>query len=470
MPAERILLIDDEAALREVLGHLFQRDGYEVRGAPSGEDGLDIYDAWQPNLVVTDLTMPGMDGLAVLREVKTRATKEGRDVPVLLITAYGTTAIAVQAMRDGAFDYVAKPFQNDELRMLVHKALAMRRLEDENARLRAELADRYQLGSLVGTSPRMQAVYAMVKRVMGTRINCLLYGESGTGKELVARAIHYGSERSKGPFVAVNCGAIPEALIESELFGYKKGAFTGASADKDGVFAAADGGTLFLDEIGEMPLAAQVKVLRAVQERRIVPVGDTAERTVDVRIVAATHRHLEAEVRAGRFREDLYYRLNVIQIDLPPLRDRAEDVPALLQHFITKFCKDYGKEIRGATPESIRLLRAYRFPGNVRELQNIVERAVALEAGPLITPSSLPERVQGDLHQDPAETDDEPFPQEGIDMEARLAAVERRYLERALQAAGGNRTQAAKMLGITFRSFRYRLVKFGMAAPDEVEV
>jgi two-component system response regulator PilR (NtrC family) len=461
--AERVLVVDDEAGLREMLAVLLEREGYETRTASSGEEGLDLFDAWGPSVVLTDLNMPGIDGLELLRQVRARAATSGRDVPVIVITAYGSVANAVAAMREGAFDYVAKPFHNDELRMLVRKALALRQLEADNARLRAELGERFQLGQLVGTSPRMQEVYALVRRVMGTRINCLVCGESGTGKELLARAIHYGSDRARKPFVAVNCGAIPETLFESELFGHKKGSFTGAVRDRVGYFEAADGGTLFLDEVGEMPLASQVKVLRALAERKVTPVGATGEVSVDVRLVAATNRDLRAEVAAGRFREDLYYRLNVVQIDMPPLRDRREDVTPLTQHFIERFAAEYGKDVRGATPESLRLLRDYGFPGNVRELQNILERAVALEAGTLVTPSSLPERVQGPLTATAEEAiDDDAFPTTGIDLEARLSSVERRYLERALTAASGNRTQAARLLGITFRSLRYRLAKFGM--------
>jgi two-component system response regulator PilR (NtrC family) len=371
------------------------------------------------------------------------------------------------AMKEGAFDYVAKPFNNEEVRLVVQKALAMRRLEAENARLHAALQTRYQLGQFVGTSPRMQEVYGLVRRVMATRINCLICGESGTGKELLARAVHYGSDRSQRPFVAVNCGAIPEALVESELFGHKKGSFTGALRDKIGYFEAAAGGTIFLDEIGEMPLAAQVKVLRVLAERKISPVGAAEEIAVDVRVLAATNRNLKEEVKAGRFREDLYYRLNVIQIDMPPLRERGQDVGVLAQHFIEKFTEEYGKPIRGATPEALRLLQAYSWPGNVRELQNVIERAVALESGAVLTAGSLPERLQGGLPvAAPGETEEE-FPAEGIDLEARLVAVERHYIEAALAAAGNNRTAAARLLGLTFRSLRYRLVKMGMQAADE---
>jgi len=466
MSGERVLIVDDESSLREFLSILLERDGYVVRTASSGERALDIFDGFAPDVVISDLNMPGIDGVELLRQVKSRSHKAGRDVPFILVTAYGTVANAVAATREGAFDYVAKPFNNDELRLIVRRALAIRELEADNVRLRAELGERFQLGHLVGTSAKMQAVYGLVRRVMGTRINCLICGESGTGKELLARAVHFGSDRAQGPFVAVNCGAIPENLIESELFGYMKGAFTGAAQNKIGVFKAAHGGTLFLDEIGEMPLSAQVKVLRALQERKITPVGGVTEETLDVRIVAATNRDLQVEVSQGRFREDLYYRLNVVQIDMPALRERTGDIPLLIQHFIHKFAEEYGKPVRGATPECIRLLQDYRFPGNVRELQNVIERAVALEPGPVLTPASLPERVHGTFAPAGDERGELDFPPGGIDIEARIATVERRYLEKALEVTGGNRTQAAKLLGITFRSFRYRLVKFGMDAGD----
>ncbi len=466
MSGERVLIVDDESSLREFLSILLERDGYIVRAAPSGERALDVFDGFAPDLVISDLNMPGIDGIELLRQVKSRSAKAGRDVPFILITAFGTVANAIAATREGAFDYVAKPFNNDELRLIVRRALSIRDLEADNVRLRAELGERFQLGQLVGTSPKMQAVYGLVRRVMGTRINCLICGESGTGKELLARAVHFGSDRAQGPFVAVNCGAIPENLIESELFGYLKGAFTGAAQNKVGVFKAAHGGTLFLDEIGEMPLSAQVKVLRAIQERKVTPVGGVTEETLDVRIVAATNRDLQVEVAQGRFREDLYYRLNVVQIDMPPLRERTSDIPLLIQHFIQKFADEYGKPMKGATPECIRLLQDYRFPGNVRELQNVIERAVALESGVVLTPASLPERVHGTFAPGGDERGELDFPAGGIDIEARIATVERRYLEKALEVTGGNRTQAAKLLGITFRSFRYRLVKFGMDAGD----
>ena len=474
---DRVLVVDDEPGLREMLGMLLSREGYEVATVASAEEALTRLEAAGADVILSDVNMPGMDGYELIRTLRTR----GFDTPVILVTAYASVARAVEAMREGAFDYVAKPFHNDEIRLIVRRALAMRALESDNARMRAELGARAGFGQIIGTSPAMQQVYALVRKVTGTRVNCLVGGESGTGKELVARALHYGSDRARGPFVAVNCGAIPESLVESELFGHKKGSFTGAIKDRVGHFEAADGGTLFLDEVGELPAAAQVKLLRVLAERKIVPVGGSSERTVDVRIVAATNRDLAAEVSAGRFREDLYYRLNVVQIDLPPLRARTGDLPALVQHFVDRFATEYGKPIRGASPEVLAVLAKYAFPGNVRELQNLVERAVALESADELTLAALPDRLQklqsALVEEAPTEPGAEggappsatPPPEAafvvadaGFDLEAELAAVERRILERALQATDGNRTQAARKLGITFRSLRYRLAKFGM--------
>ncbi len=457
--SERALIIDDEPGMREMLGVLLAREGYHVLTAPSGADALRVLDAEVPDVALSDVNMPGMDGLDLLRAIRQR----GLDVPVVLMTAYGNVHSAVAAMREGAFDYVAKPFHNDELRLVLRKALAMRSLTAENARMRAELGSRHGLGQLVGSSAAMQQVYTLVRRVTATRANCLVCGESGTGKELVARALHFGSDRASGPFVAVNCGAIPEALIESELFGHRRGSFTGAFQDRVGHLAAADGGTLFLDEVGELPPAAQVKLLRFLAQRTVVPIGDTKERAVDVRVVAATNRDLHQEVAAGRFREDLYYRLNVVQIDMPPLRARLDDLPALVAHFVERFAREYGKEVTGVEPDVLDALQQHPFPGNVRELQNAIERAVALEPAARLTLSSLPARFR------PETATPSPLPAAAagdVDLDARLAAFERALIQQAIDACQGNRTQAARRLGITFRSLRYRLVKLGMAEED----
>ncbi|MBN1335996.1 MAG: sigma-54-dependent Fis family transcriptional regulator [Deltaproteobacteria bacterium] len=461
MSSYRILVVDDEPSMRDLLRILLEREGYVVQALSTAEEALEAFDEDPHDCVVSDMSLPGASGIDLLRDVKARAAAGARDVPVIVVTAYGTTESAVEAMKIGAFDYVMKPFSNDELKLIVRRALETRQLKEENLALKQALQDRYHYGTLVGSSPAMAEVYSLVERVKDTRISCLIVGESGTGKELVARAIHYSGTRSGGPFVPVNCGAIPETLIESELFGYRKGAFTGAVRDRAGLFEAASGGTLFLDEIGEMPLMTQVKLLRAIQERRILPVGGTAEREVDVRILASTNKDLQQEVERGTFREDLYYRINVVTLPVPALALRGDDILELTRHFVTRYAREYGKAVEGLTPDAANLLRRYPFPGNVRELQNIVERAVALSAGPRIGPEALPGRVQ-EVDRPADEIDG--MPDEGIDLEARLQAVERHWLLKALDRAGGNRTQAARLLGLTFRSFRYRLQKHGLAS------
>ena len=465
--ADRVLVVDDELSMREFLAILLEREGYVVDTASSGEDALGKLAMATYDLVLTDLTMPGIDGMELIRRIRSAAVGHPRDVPVVMVTAYGSTESAVEAMKEGASDYVLKPFNNDELRLVLRKALGHRALVEENVQLRRELKSKYQFDNIVGASPAMEAVYEMVRRVKDSRISCLVHGESGTGKELVARAIHYSGPRAEKPFIAVNCGAIPDTLIESELFGYKKGAFTGASRDKDGFFRAAHTGTLFLDEVGEMPLHAQVKLLRAIAERKVTAVGDTAERAVDVRIVAATNRNLEEEVKAGRFREDLFYRLNVVRIDLPALRERRGDVRLLCEHFIQRYAREYGKNVRGIADDALFVIEAYSWPGNVRELQNAMEGAVALESENLVTLNSLPrrlvKRLDGGAAKAAAPTSaSAEFPPDGVDLDALLSEFERGWLVEALRAADGNKTRAAKLLGMSFRSFRYRLAKYDM--------
>ncbi len=465
MADERVLVVDDELSMREFLAILLGREGYDVALAGSGEEALGIL-AQQPfDLMLTDLSMPGIDGMELVTRVRRGEIAPVQDLPIVMVTAYGTTASAVEAMKVGANDYVLKPFNNDELLLVLRKALGHRALRRENVQLRRELKQRFGYHKLIGTSDAMEAVYEMIRRVKGSRISCLVQGESGTGKELVARAIHYSGTRAAGPFVPVNCGAIPESLIESELFGYKKGAFTGAVRDKDGFFRAAHGGTIFLDEIGERPLQAQVRLLRAIAERRVVAVGDTVERPVDVRIIAATNRDLEEEIKASRFREDLYDRLNVVRIELPPLRERGGDLAVLAEHFVEQYATEYHKNVRGLATEALRALEAYTWPGNVRELQNAIEGAVALETDSIVTLQSLPRRLAGAEPALPvAEVADE-FPARGVDLDALLSGMERAWLEKALARSSGNKTRAAQLLGMSFRSFRYRLAKYGMDEP-----
>ncbi|MFT4979319.1 MAG: two-component system response regulator PilR (NtrC family), partial [Myxococcota bacterium] len=338
MSGERILVVDDELSMREFLSILLSQDGYTVETASSGEEALrGLGQGGYPALMLTDLNMPGIDGLELLQVAKEQAAAAGHTLQVVVITAFGTTESAIEAMKLGASNYVLKPFNNDELRLVVRRALGQAELEEENTRLRRELADRHHFDNFVGSSPAMLKVYDLIRRVMKTRISCMIIGESGTGKEMVARAIHFSGNRSNKPFVPINCGAIPENLLESELFGHKKGSFTGAIRDKPGLLQVADGGTLFLDEVNSLPLAAQVKLLRAIQERRFTPVGGVEEISVNVRVLAASNAELEDEVSRGNFREDLYYRLNVVQLRVPPLRDRVSDIPALIRFFVRHY-------------------------------------------------------------------------------------------------------------------------------------
>jgi two-component system response regulator PilR (NtrC family) len=406
-------------------------------------------------VVVTDLRMPGeTDGLGLLHTVK----REEIDAEVILVTAFATTDTAIAAMKQGAYDYLTKPFKVDEINAVIGRAMEKRRLVAENAALRDQVAGRVRMAQLLGRSRAMQKVFELIQKIQSTRTSVLITGESGTGKELVARALHTEGNRSSGPFVAVNCGAIPDELMESELFGHKKGAFTGAVADKPGLFQQAAGGTLFLDEIGELGLGLQVKLLRGLQERRVKPVGGTEEIEVDVRVVAATNRELEEEVARGAFRQDLYYRLNVIEVRLPPLRQRREDIPLLVEHFVRRFATEQDKEVLGVTPEALQRLEEHEFPGNVRELENVIERAVALTAGPMIDVDVLPAlRVAAKAVSDPIVE----FPADGVDLDRLMADYERAIVQKALEKAGGVRKRAAQMLGISFRSLRYRLEKLG---------
>ena len=453
----RILVVDDEQSMREFLEIFFRGDGYDVLTTGDVDSALVALDSDDFDVVISDLQMPGRSGLELLHAVKDKAP----ETVVIMITAFATAETAITAMKQGAYDYVTKPFKVDELRLVVEKALEKRLLAAENQRLRSELRKETRHRNLVGSSRAMQQLYDMVARVADTRTNVLIQGESGTGKELVARAIHDQSERREQAFVAVNCGAIPENLLESELFGHVKGAFTGAVQNKAGLFETAHRGTLFLDEIGELPAALQVKLLRVLQDKAVRRVGGTSDHQVDVRIVAATNRRLEDEVASGRFREDLYYRLNVIQIGLPPLRERTEDIPLLVQHFVERYAAEVGKPVRGFSDAALARLASHPFPGNVRELENLVERAVALCTSETIGPESLPPSVL-----EPAAKGAAPkLPLDGANLDALVNEFERGLLEEALRQARGVKKRAAVLLGISFRSFRYRLEKLGMDEP-----
>ncbi|HEY6837798.1 MAG TPA: sigma-54 dependent transcriptional regulator [Geobacteraceae bacterium] len=450
----RILVVDDELSMREFLSILLEREGYRADAVSSAGEALQLLENESFDLVISDVNMPGMDGLALLERVK----KLRVDTAVLMVTAFSTAEQAVEAMKLGAYDYIAKPFRVEEIKVLVHNALEKRDLQRENTRLRQEIQERFSFGGLVGKSKKMRDVYTIIEKVAPSMANVLILGESGTGKELVAKAIHYNSPRREKPFVAINCGAIPETLIESELFGHKKGSFTGATADRAGLFEQAEGGTLFLDEIGEIPLQMQTKLLRVLQEREFRRVGGTEVQKADVRVVAASNRDIEEQVKEGSFREDLFYRVNVVQVRMPSLRERTEDIPLLVEHFYRKYATvpEHGEVIDS---EALKVLMSYPFPGNVRELENLVERCLVL-GGKTITVTCFPPRLTNFERIQTSGTVD--FPDEGMNLEAYLDGLEKRFLLLALEKSGGVKKRAAELLGMTFRSFRYRLAKFGM--------
>jgi two-component system response regulator PilR (NtrC family) len=450
----RVLVVDDERSMQEFLEIFLRSEGYEVETAGDVQSATLHVENDDFDIVISDMQMPDGTGIDVLH-----ATHEhSPETLVIMITAFASTENAIAAMKDGAYDYITKPFQVDELRIVIEKAIEKKLLSSENRRLRSELRVQARDRSIIGNSGPMQRVFEFVNQVAPTKANVLISGESGTGKEMVARAIHENGDRRDRPFVALNCAAIPENLLESELFGHIKGSFTGAVQNKDGLFELADGGTLFLDEVGELTLPIQVKLLRAIQEKTFRPVGGTSDRRVDVRIVAATNRCLEDEVAEGRFREDLYYRVNVIEIALPALRERTDDIPLLVAHFVDKYSAELSKQIDGFTSEAMEVLLEYPFPGNVRELENVVERAVALSAGPQMEIGSLPPALLNPVSQSKSTQ----IPPEGINLEEVVNDFERTLLTEALRGAGGVKKRAAKLLGVSFRSFRYRLEKLGL--------
>ncbi len=451
-----ILIVDDERSMREFLEIFCQQDGWSTRSASGVKEALKLFDDKEPKLVITDLKMKGPGGLELLKAIK----KRNPAVEVIVVTAFATDATAMEAIKLGAYDYIQKPFQVEEIRVVMQRALERQRLLRENVTMRVELTGRYDFFGMVGRSPRMQEVYRLIEQVAPSKSTVVISGESGTGKELVARAIHFRSTRNKAPFVPIDCSSIPETLLESELFGHQRGAFTGATADRKGLFELAEGGTVFLDEIAEVPAPVQVKLLRVLQERKVRRLGEGKDRPVDVRLVAATNRDLESEVAEGRFREDLFYRLNVIRIHLPALRERLDDVPDLVRHFVAKLCAEAEDPPSMVLDEALDALRAYDFPGNVRELENLVERAVALGGHrPLGA-----ELFVDHLKRRSAEVDlgDLVLPEEGIELDSILAGVERKLINQALVLSGGTKKDAAKLLGISFRSIRYRVLKLGM--------
>jgi two-component system response regulator PilR (NtrC family) len=454
-----ILVVDDEASMREFLEILLAKQGHRVALEAGVEGALRRVADGSVDLVITDLRLGAESGLDVLRGAK--ETSPGTEV--VMVTAFATTENAVQAMKLGAYDYVLKPFKVDELRLVVEKALEHRALVRENRVLRHRVRRRLAPAEIVGRSAAIEEVRELVEKVASARTTILVTGESGTGKEVVARAIHDRGEAREQPFVAINCGAIPEGLIESELFGHEKGAFTGAVDSKAGLFEVAGSGTLFLDEIAELPPGLQVKLLRAVQERRVRRVGGKADIGFAARIIAATNRELQDEVARGRFREDLYYRLNVIQLRVPPLRERREDIPLFVAHFLGRFAVEAGKGEMRFSPDAERRLCEYEYPGNVRELANVVERAVTLADGPAIEVADLPPALRAPAGAPPPmDGAAAELPDAGLDLQSHLDGIERRLLEQALARAGGVKTEAARLLSLTFRSLRYRLAKFGI--------
>ena len=451
----RILVVDDERSMQEFLEIFFKSEGYDVVTAGNVDTALVHLESDDFDVVISDIQMPERSGIDLLHA----ACEIAPEAVVIMITAFASTETAISAMKEGAYDYVTKPFKVDELRLVVDKALEKKLLSSENRRLRKELGSHSRDRSIIGNSAAIRRVSELVTQVADSKANVLISGESGTGKEVVARAIHRQGPRSGKPFVAVNCAAIPETLLESELFGHVKGAFTGAVQNKQGLFEAADGGTLFLDEVGELTLAVQVKLLRAIQDKCFRRVGGSRDTQANVRIIAASNRRLDEEVALGHFREDLYYRLNVIEIPLPPLRDRSEDIPLLIAHFIDKYATELENGVTHATDEAIARLIEYRFPGNVRELENVIERAVALSRTDAIDLESLPPAVLN-----PATCAESPriTSSQGIDLEAMLSEYEKGLIEEALQAAKGVKKRAAQLVGVSFRSFRYRLEKLGL--------
>jgi two-component system response regulator PilR (NtrC family) len=446
--------------MREFLEILLRKEGYEVTCATGGVDAIGKLGDPNANfdVVITDLKMPQVSGMEVLK----RSKQINAETEVVVMTAYSTTESAIEAMQKGAYDYISKPFKVEEIKVIVERCIERRRLAEENRRLRGQLSERYSFSNIIGKSDTIKKVFEIIERVAQTRTSILVSGETGTGKELVAKALHFNSPRKEKCFLAVNCGAIPDQLMESELFGHIRGSFTGAVSNKKGIFEEADGGTLFLDEIGELGTAMQVKLLRVLQERCIKPVGSAHEIDVDVRIIAATNRDLEHEVQHERFRQDLYFRLNVVEISLPALRERRVDIPLLAQYFLQRFCEENDRSIYGIEPAAMEALCNYHYSGNVRELENLIERAVTFEQSDVITLASLPPHVIEPRPMPTTSVGSVEIGEEGVRLDDILEGLEKQYIICALERTDGNRTDAAKLLGVSFRSIRYKLAKYGI--------
>jgi two-component system response regulator PilR (NtrC family) len=456
-PAQaRVLVVDDERSMRELLSIVLRREGYDVTLAENGRAALDRIESGRYDLLISDIKMPDMSGVDVLRAAKRIDT----DIVGIMITAFASADTAIEAMRLGAHDYLSKPFDVDELKIKVRNALEQRQLRQENVLLKRALGTSHQFANIVGRSEKMLAIFKMIEQVARTDSTVLVTGESGTGKEWVARAIHFYSLRRDRPFVALNCGAVPETLLESELFGHVKGSFTGASANKKGLVEAAEKGTLFLDEIGEMNPMMQVKLLRVLQERKFRRLGGVEELEAAIRVIAATNQDLPKAVAEGKFREDLFYRINVIPIHLPALRERGEDIPLIAEYFVEKYRDQMGKDVHALSQAAMDLLAAYEWPGNIRELENVIERAVALEKSQTILPESLPEHVVKRVPKGPAAAG--LLPETGFNLEEHVEGLEKEYIAQALARAGGVQVKAAELLGMSFRSFRYYAKKYNL--------
>ena len=454
----RILVADDEQSMRELLAIVLRREGYEVLLADNGRTAIELLEHEPVDLLISDIKMPDMSGVDVLRAAK----KIDQDILGIMITAFASTETAIEAMRLGACDYLSKPFDIDLLKMKVREKVENRQLRQENVLLKRTLGLSHQFSNIIGRSAAMLEVFKMIETIARTNSTILITGESGTGKGLVAQAVHFHSLRRDKPMVSLNCGAMPETLLESELFGHMRGAFTGADSNKKGLLEVAEKGTIFLDEIGEMSQVMQVKLLRVLQERKFRRVGGLEELTADIRVVAATNQNLEKAVAEGRFREDLFYRINVIPIVLPPLRDRREDIPLLAEHFLAKYAEQMQKPVTGISGPALEVLMRHDWPGNIRELENVLERAVALEATPTVLIESLPPSIRGGVPRNSGNQAPPELPESGFDLEAHVQKIERGYLAEALQRANGVQVKAAELLGMSFRSFRYYVKKYNL--------
>jgi DNA-binding NtrC family response regulator len=458
---DKILIIDDEKSILDLLSVVFKKEGYTVETALSAKTAFELIDKEELDLVLSDIKLPQTSGMKILQYVKDKHP----EIPVIMITAYGTIKEAVEALKMGAMDYVVKPFNMDELKIIVAQGLESRRIQQENVLLKKELEEKYGMGNMVGKSKIMLEVYNLIEKIAGTDSTVLVSGESGTGKEIAARAIHFHSRRRERPFVSINCGALPENLLESELFGHMKGSFTGAIANKKGMFEMAEKGTLFLDEVGEMSPWTQVKLLRTLQDKKIRRVGGTEEIPVDVRIIGATNQDLKKRIEEGKFREDLFYRLNVISLDIPPLRKRKEDVPALVNHFLSKYCEKMDRKLKRIAPRVMKIFESYPWPGNVRELENTIERIVAIEERETITESSLPEELLSPQGDQDRSYEVKP----GFDLNETLDEISRTFIQQALQRTSGSLKETAALLGINYRSLRYLIEKLGLKSAREEE-